>query len=411
VTGKQAKSERAKFVITSYDLLVRHDHLQKRYDQRAFQAIIVDESHYIKDARSKRSSIVLQLCSRAKRCVLISGTPAVNRAAELHTQFQILLPTPPSHTLFCERYCELEEKHLRKGPKVVQWTGAKRKSELHALLTGTFMIRRLKKDVLHQLPIKRRQRITLDSTKLDAAIMKEVQDCLNAEASMEEEGEPREIMQAFRRTAEAKIHGVAAYVEYLIQSDIKFLLFAHHHVMLDALENKLRELSTSYIRIDGTTPQKKRHSLVDTFQCEPSVKVALLSITACGQGLTLTAASTVVFAELYWVVGQMLQAEDRAHRIGQVQMVDVQYCIAEGSVDELVYKSLNRKSRDTTGMLDGEEKCLGAWKRTDAPSLENLRLSLSIGDDKFDKSNHKKRSGQREGIEKYFKRSFCDTTG
>jgi SNF2 family DNA or RNA helicase len=222
---------------------------------------------------------------------------------------------------------------------------------------------------------------------------------------LEEEGEPREIMQAFRRTAEAKIHGVAAYVEHLIQSDVKFLLFAHHHVMLDALENKLRELSTSYIRIDGTTPLKKRHALVDIFQCEPSVKVALLSITACGQGLTLTAASTVVFAELYWVVGQMLQAEDRAHRIGQVQMVDVQYCIAEGSVDELVYKSLNKKSRDTTGMLDGEEKCLGAWKRTDATSLEIPRVSLSSGEDKKELCNPKKRGGLREGIDKYFKRS------
>merc|ERR1711967_192553 len=103
-----------------------------------------------------------------------------------------------------------------------------------------------------------------------------------------------------------------------------------------------------------------RQENVERFQQKDEIRVALLSITAAGAGLTLTAAHTVVFAELYWVPGQMMQAEDRAHRIGQVHSVDVHYCIAEGTLDEVIFGSLNKKSKDTTSILNGAEVCLQA---------------------------------------------------
>ena len=93
-----------------------------------------------------------------------------------------------------------------------------------------------------------------------------------------------------------------------------------------------------------------------------ATRTSWVSITACGQGLTvlrsrlLTAAHTVVFAELSWVPGQMIQAEDRVHRIGQEEMVDVHYCIAQGSFDEYILGTLNKTSRDTTGILVGREQ-------------------------------------------------------
>merc|ERR1712080_702920 len=148
---------------------------------------------------------------------------------------------------------------------------------------------------------------------------------------------------------------------YLLSNELKFLLFAHH-VMMDRLEQKLKDLSTGYIRIDGKTPQKHRQDSVTRFQEDDKVRVALLSITAAGTGLTLTAAHTVVFAELYWVPGQMMQAEDRAHRIGQHHSVDVHYCIAEGTLDEVIFASLNKKTRDTTSILNGAETSIKAEK-------------------------------------------------
>jgi SNF2 family DNA or RNA helicase len=180
-------------------------------------------------------------------------------------------------------------------------------------------------------------------------------------------------MECFKLTAEAKLEGVSDYVEYLLSNDLKFLIFAHHHVMLDAVEAKVKSVNTKYIRIDGKTPPEARQSAVAQFQTDEATRVAVLSITACGQGLTLTAAHTVVFAELYWVPGQMIQAEDRVHRIGQQNHVDVHYCIAQGSLDNIIFNSLNRKSQDTTAVLDGKAKHLDAYKETEAGSMDNAK--------------------------------------
>merc|ERR1712070_705731 len=126
------------------------------------------------------------------------------------------------------------------------------------------------------------------------------------------------------------------------------------------IEQKLKELHTEHIRIDGHTPLNRRQEQVARFQENEQVRVALLSITAAGTGLTLTAAHTVVFAELYWVPGQMQQAEDRAHRIGQRDCVTVQYLVAKDTLDDVLYRSLEKKSKDTSLILDGQSHGLGA---------------------------------------------------
>ena len=116
-------------------------------------------------------------------------------------------------------------------------------------------------------------------------------------------------------------HGVLFFQEYvfdLFESGQKFLVFGHHKEVLDAVEEAVRKtLKTDFIRIDGSTPPSKRQILVNRFQEKDKVRVAILSITAAGTGLTLTAATTVVFAELYWGPTALLQCEDLAHRIGQ----------------------------------------------------------------------------------------------
>ena len=141
-------------------------------DGSPYKAIIVDESHYIKNPKSKRTGAVLKLCKAATRCVLISGTPAMNNAKELYTQLQALLPMMTSVQRYFIRYCE-KDTCVFGGRAVTKWRGAVRKRELNFLLTHTVMIRRLKKDVWTQLPPKRRQRVTLDRAKLDSAKMKQ----------------------------------------------------------------------------------------------------------------------------------------------------------------------------------------------------------------------------------------------
>ena len=130
----------------------------------------------------------------------------------------------------------------------------------------------------------------------------------------------------YRASAAAKARPVREYLETLADGGCdKFLFFAHHKVMLDAASELFEQKRVRHIRIDGSTPAKDRQKLVDTFQTDERCRVAVLSIKAAGMGLTMTAASVVVFGELSWTPGEVVQAEDRAHRIGQASSVNVQF--------------------------------------------------------------------------------------
>ncbi|MED6200451.1 hypothetical protein PIB30_085242, partial [Stylosanthes scabra] len=172
------------------------------------------------------------------------------------------------------------------------YQGASNHEELHNLMKATVMICRLKKDVLSQLPVKRRQQIYTDS-------------------------------------AEAKIPAVLEYLGTVIEKvkfgsqvshpspliGCKFLIFAHHQPMLDAIHEFLRKKKVGCIRIDGGTPAASRQQLVTDFQ----EKVY--------QGS----------CELCWTPGDLIQAEDRAHRIGQVSSVNIYYLLANDTVDDIIW--------------------------------------------------------------------------
>ena len=128
-----------------------------------------------------------------------------------------------------------------------------------------------------------------------------------------------------------------------------FIVFCYHMELMTAV---CSVLDCPYIRIDGSTPQQKRQDLVDDFQ-EGRAKVAVLSLGAASTGLTLTATSLVLFAELYFVPGTILQAEDRVHRVGQTKVCDIRYIIAEGSLDDYIFKMLYYKLQTLDSVLDG----------------------------------------------------------
>eukprot|EP00752_Nemacystus_decipiens_P010813 g9618.t2 len=166
------------------------------------------------------------------------------------------------------------------------------------------------------------------------------------------------LMKLFADTGTAKIPAVIRHVSDILADEMtggKVLVFAHHRNVLDALEQSVvRTGRVEYIRIDGRTKPKDRQDLVDTFQSNPSVRIALLGLTAAGIGITLTAASRVVFAELYWTPAQLLQAEDRCHRIGQATAVKVQYLVAKGSLDDALWPLIQEKIKLLGEMVEGE---------------------------------------------------------
>ncbi|XP_008110843.1 DNA annealing helicase and endonuclease ZRANB3 isoform X1 [Anolis carolinensis] len=359
----------SKVIVLGYGLLTSDAQtlIDTLYKQE-FKVVIVDESHYMKSRNAARSKILLPIVQNAMRAILLTGTPALGRPEELFMQLEAVCPRKfGTWTEYAKKYCNAR---VRFFGKKRQWDcrGASNLDELHQLLNHV-MIRRLKNDVLTQLPPKIRQRIPFDLPKSAAsefnASFEEWEKLMRASDLDSTESDFVQVMglitRMFKQTAIAKAGAVKDYIKMLLENDnLKFLVFAHHLSMLQACTEAVIENKTRYIRIDGSVASSERINLVNQFQKDPDTRVAILSIQAAGQGLTFTAATHVVFAELYWDPGHIKQAEDRAHRIGQCSSVNIHYLIANGTMDPLMWAMLNRKARVTGTTLNGKKEKLQA---------------------------------------------------
>jgi SWI/SNF-related matrix-associated actin-dependent regulator 1 of chromatin subfamily A len=337
--------------IVSYDML-------HGLPARAYATILCDESHYLKNRLAKRTKAAMPLLKRAAHVLLLSGTPALNRPVELFTQLHALRPRWfPTYTKFAYRYC---------AAKLTQYgldvRGASNQDELHFILSRGLMIRRRKEDLL-DLPPKTREtwRLELPRSKLkdiergwsewhrlnDVLHQGTASDEAKSEAFFQRKSLMSEMM---RQTCTAKKAAVQTFVADMVARDIKFLFFAFHQEMLDAVEEVV---TVDHIRIDGATPAERRPELVRRFQEEDSVRCAILSIGAANAGITLTAASVVVMGELHWTPGILLQCEDRAHRISQTaDHVVIHYLIGARTLDERVYPMLTEKLKHLDAVVD-----------------------------------------------------------
>ncbi|XP_021253610.1 DNA annealing helicase and endonuclease ZRANB3 isoform X2 [Numida meleagris] len=333
-----------------------------------FKVVVIDESHYMKSRNATRSKILLPIVQKAIRAILLTGTPALGRPEELFMQIEALFPRRfGTWSEYAKKYCDAR---LRFFGRRKQWDcrGASNLKELHQLLRE-IMIRRLKNDVLTQLPPKVRQRIPFDLPQAAAknlnttfAEWEKLMRKLNSEPTDSHFVEVMSLItRMYKETAIAKAGAVKDYIKMMLENDkLKFLVFAHHLSMLQACTEAVIENKIRYIRIDGSVPSAERIHLVNQFQKDPDTRVAILSIQAAGQGLTFTAATHVVFAELYWDPGHIKQAEDRAHRIGQCSSVNIHFLIAKGTLDPLMWAMLNRKAKVTGSTLNGKKEKMQA---------------------------------------------------
>ncbi|NXL18006.1 ZRAB3 endonuclease, partial [Setophaga kirtlandii] len=359
----------SKVTILGYGLLTSDAQtlVDTLYRQK-FKVVVIDESHYMKSRNATRSKILLPIVQKALRAVLLTGTPALGRPEELFMQIEALFPRRfGTWNEYAKKYCDARVRFFGKRR---QWDcrGASNLEELHQLLSE-IMIRRLKNDVLTQLPPKVRQRIPFDLPQAAAknlnATFAEWEKLMRSLRSDATESHFPQVMnlitRMYKETAMAKAGAVKDYIKMMLDNDkLKFLVFAHHLSMLQACTEAVIESKARYIRIDGSVPSAERIHLVSQFQKDPETRVAILSIQAAGQGLTFTAASHVVFAELYWDPGHIQQAEDRAHRIGQCSSVNVHFLIARGTMDTLMWAMLNRKAKVTGSTLNGKKEKMQA---------------------------------------------------
>ena len=356
-----------KFYIISYDLTVKFE--QKIIDKQ-FNFIIADEAHYLKSLDAKRTKCLLPIIQKSKRILLLTGTPILSKPFELYPLLTMLRPDIFNNfKIFGNRYCDPKQKFFNNN-WFMDWSGSSNAKELNYILKN-IMIRRLKKDVINQLPPKKRQKIEIET---DPKIIKKIKSLnvkneiiikelynfnnnLNNENLKEFRNENNMFNKIYMLTAEAKTKGVKEYIHYLIENNCKFLIFGHHRLMLDSIEEEVKKLKVVYIRIDGDVKPEVRQEYVNKFQTDEACLVAILSITACCTGMTLTAASTVIFSELYMTPAIMIQAEDRAHRIGQErECVNIHYLYGPDTLDDILFKMLNKKQNIFSNTLDNMSK-------------------------------------------------------
>ena len=347
--------------IISYDLATK---VAKGLEEIGFGVCVCDESHILKNPTALRTKALLPLATKAKRTLFLSGTPVLSRPIEIYTQAAALRPNIFGSLQKHQREFSIRYAAGHQGKWGWDEKGATNTEALCAVLTHCLMIRREKSAVLTQLPSKLRSKLPVDVPSKERVAIANKLMKVQQQGGSQDGGESMQhnplVGELYQETGLAKVQSVGLHIDYLLSPNDqggggveKLLLFGHHKKVLDALASHLMAKKCKYVRIDGNVDVKDRQTECDRFQTDRSIQVALLSINAAGVGLTLTAASYVVFAECSWEIGKLRQAEDRAHRIGQKKSVVVQYCLAEGTLDDWMWRTVERKLEVTASTMDG----------------------------------------------------------
>lgn len=340
-----------RLVIVNYTILAGWMKFLKRLDP---EMIIVDECQAIKNRFAARSQHVQMLCEHVPYVLGLSGTPLTNRPAELWVMLNILWPKKfPSFPKFGYRYCK---PRLEFGE--IKFKGAQNLDELHERLKRYGMIRRLKKDVMTDLPPKQRIVIPLPISKTKEYQLAE-RDFIRWLRQHFGGRKARRAMRAQRLVqygylkrlaAKLKMPRAIEFVDRLLEeTDEKIILFAIH-------KNRIRELAEHYgercVVVTGSTSPRSRHRAVDTFHKSKRCRLFIGS-DAAEAGWNGSCATITAHFELPWTPGQVNQRGDRFHRIGQKKKTQEYFLVAHGTVEERICRLLQDKQGVLDDVLDG----------------------------------------------------------
>ena len=330
--------EGCQVLITSYDLLKRD---MKHYESMSFRFQVIDEAQYIKNAATQSARAVKAI--RARTRFALTGTPIENRLGELWSIFDYLMPG------FLFTYAHF--KKIYESP-IVRESDPEAVSNLKRLI-GPFVLRRVKKDVLKELPDKletavysRLQGQQKELYTANAAKLKE--ELESGGDAVYEKGKIQILAELTRlrqiccdpalcyenyRGGSAKLETCMDLIRNGVNGGHKILLFSQFTSMLRIIEKRLSQEEIACYTLTGSTPKEERLRMVDSFHTDP-VPVFLISLKAGGTGLNLTAADMVIHYDPWWNVAAQNQATDRAHRIGQEKQVSVFKLITKGTIEE-----------------------------------------------------------------------------
>ncbi|MGO3885596.1 MAG: DEAD/DEAH box helicase [Mycetocola sp.] len=392
----------ADVLIVNYEVLDRH---LSWLGDHGFASMVVDEAHFIKNLGSQRSQNVLALGRRIRErtpdhnplLLALTGTPLINDVEDFNAIWQFLgwtngeRPnaelarrldetglTPADHGFYPEARQAVIDLGVvrRKKIDVAADLPDKLVADLPVELDDDLgrSIRAAERELAQRLFAKYERIILARGTEksarglVDHDIMR-----LVAQGELDDgagEGGSENVFSMVRRIGQAKAPLAADYTAQLAHSVGKVVFFAKHIDVMDQTERILAErgLRTVSIRGDQSTPA--RQEAIDAFNTDPSVSVAVCSLTAAGVGVNLQAASNVVLGELSWTAAEQTQAIDRVHRIGQAEPVTAWRIIAAHTIDTKIAELIDSKQGLAARALDGEQR--------DAGSQDSVQLNALI---------------------------------
>lgn len=362
IVGTQKEREEKIAQLTGYDVAITSYDLLKRdisaYEGKTFNYEFIDEAQFIKNHTTAAAKSVKLI--KSKHRFALTGTPIENRLSELWSIFDYLMPG-----YLYEYSCfkkELEQPIVKSNDEAA----AKRLKQLIA----PFILRRLKKDVLNELPEKIEEvRIACFDAKQQVLYDGQVVKTLKLVQSQSEEELSKSKIQILAELmrlrqiccdpglafsnyegASAKRELCLEMVQSAIAGEHKVLIFSQFKSMLELLADDLQREGIGYYKITGETPKEKRLELVRAFNND-AIPVFLISLKAGGTGLNLTGADVVIHYDPWWNVAAQNQATDRAHRIGQEKVVSVYKLVAKNSIEEKILKMQNDKQNLAESIL------------------------------------------------------------
>lgn len=360
-------------LVTSYDLLKRDT---QHYEKIAFQCEIIDEAQYIKNSNTQAAQSVKRVKAGFK--LALTGTPIENRLSELWSIFDYIMPGfLYSYKNFRE---ELEIPIIQK-----QEEAAVRR--LQKMITP-FILRRLKKEVLTDLPDKLEESIYAslegEQQKLYDAHVKKLQILLSKQSDDEFKNSKIQILSELTKLRQICCDPTLLYDDYhagsakieicmdMIQNAIsgghKILLFSQFTSMLEKLQKLLQKENIAYYSLTGATSKINRAKMVEGFN-KDEVPIFCISLKAGGTGLNLTSADIVIHFDPWWNIAVQNQATDRAHRIGQKNVVSVYKLIVKGTIEENIIKMQDKKKELAEQVLSGKGINVGSFTREELLEL------------------------------------------
>lgn len=333
--------------IINYDIL--HNWIEE-IEKLNPAIVIMDEAHYLKNGKkTKRGKAGWGLAEKIEKTILLTGTPVTNRPMELYPLLNMIDPAGWNNKFWFEKeYAAGEYTEYGWNNK-----GASNLDKLHKRIQP-YVVRRLKENVKSELPDKRRVTVNVEFDPKERAqynaVLRKTQKAIE-----DNPGKPGMVLAQIEHLKQAaargKMKSVFEWIDNAIAGGDKLIVFAHHKEIIDLLVDRY---AGKCVSVTGSVTGEKRQAAIDTFQNDPNILLFVGNIKAAGVGITLTASSNVVFVEFAWTPADMIQAEDRAHRIGQKNAVTVWNLVATDTIDEMVVGLLEDKRQIIDQIHDGK---------------------------------------------------------